>query len=34
MAWTPIGLTLAKADSIRAYETRRRSLKPWLFDGS
>ena len=30
----PIGLTLAKADAIRAYETRRRSLEPWLFDGT
>ena len=27
----PIGLTLAKADSIRAYEARRRVLEPWLF---
>ena len=26
-----IGLTLAKADAIRAYETRRRSTEPWLF---
>ena len=27
----PIGLTLAKADAIRAYEARRRTLEPWLF---
>ena len=27
----PIGLTLAKADAIRAYEARRRVLEPWLF---
>ena len=27
----PIGLTLAKADTIRAYEQRRRALEPWLF---
>ena len=27
----PIGMTLAKADAIRAYETRRRTLEPWLF---
>ncbi len=27
----PIGMTLAKADAIRAYETRRRKLEPWLF---
>ncbi len=27
----PIGLTLAKADLIRAYEARRRTLEPWLF---
>jgi 3-isopropylmalate/(R)-2-methylmalate dehydratase small subunit len=26
-----IGLTLAKADAIRAYEARRRALEPWLF---
>ena len=28
----PIGLTLAKADAIRAYEARRRALGPWLFN--
>ena len=27
----PIGLTLAKAHAIRAYEARRRVLEPWLF---
>ena len=27
----PIGLTLAKADAIRAFEARRRVLEPWLF---
>ena len=27
----PIGLTLEKADAIRAYEARRRVLEPWLF---
>ncbi len=27
----PIGLTLAKADAIRAYEARRRAVEPWLF---
>ena len=27
-----IGLTLAKADAIRAYEARRRVLEPWLFE--
>ncbi len=27
----PIGLTLAKADAIRAYEAHRRALEPWLF---
>ena len=27
----PIGLTLEKADAIRAYEARRRTLEPWLF---
>ena len=27
----PIGLTLEKADSIRAFEARRRVLEPWLF---
>ncbi|MBC7730026.1 MAG: 3-isopropylmalate dehydratase small subunit [Microbacteriaceae bacterium] len=27
-----IGLTLAKADAIRAYESRRRALEPWLFN--
>ena len=27
----PIGMTLAKADAIRAYEERRRALEPWLF---
>ena len=27
----PIGLTLEKADAIRAYEARRRALEPWLF---
>jgi len=27
-----IGLTLEKADKIRAYETRRRAEAPWLFD--
>ncbi len=26
-----IGLTLARADAIRAYETRRRTVEPWLF---
>ena len=26
-----ISLTLAKADAIRAYEARRRTLEPWLF---
>ena len=26
-----IGLTLAKADAIRAFEARRRALEPWLF---
>jgi len=26
-----IGLTLARADAIRAYEARRRQLEPWLF---
>ena len=26
-----IGLTLQKADSIRAYESRRSSLEPWIF---
>lgn len=26
-----IGLTLAKADAIRAYEARRRTAEPWLF---
>ena len=26
-----IGLTLKKADAIRAYEARRRVLEPWLF---
>ena len=28
----PIGLTLQKADAIRAYEARRRAQEPWLFD--
>ena len=27
-----IGLTLEKADAIRAYETKRRAEAPWLFD--
>ena len=27
----PIGLTLERADAIRAYEDRRRVLEPWLF---
>ena len=27
----PIGLTLEKADAIRAFEARRRMLEPWLF---
>ena len=27
----PIGMTLAKADAIRVYEARRRTLEPWLF---
>ena len=26
-----IGLTLARADAIRAYEARRRTVEPWLF---
>ncbi len=27
-----IGLTLQKADRIRAYENRQRALSPWLFN--
>ncbi len=27
-----IGITLAKADTIRAYEAQRRTLEPWLFN--
>lgn len=28
-----IGLVLRHADKIRAYETRRRALEPWIFEG-
>ena len=30
-AWLNVTRPLAKADTIRAYEARRRALEPWLF---
>ena len=31
--WDDIGLTLRRADAIRAYEERRRAAEPWIFAG-
>ena len=31
--WDDIGLTLRRADAIRAYEERRRAAEPWIFTG-